>query len=332
MNQREKILAIIIGAFVALFALSFGLKAFFTKPLQEMDRKTALLRERLEKSHAERRAFFNAEDQVKRVAERTFSDQIDQASARSGEMITQQIIRSGLREADFSRMPVGPRKLRGASEIGWNIQGHGPLPDVINFIFLLQESPCVHRLENLTLSSGDAQGHVRVGLRFLTLVITPAPIFEPVALEHNAALDSPERRLFDGIVARDILRPYIKQPPAPATPAPKPAPTAPPPPGPESFRVVSLSDWMGQPEIHVRDLTKQKTISYKPGDELAGGAIVMVDYRPLPMPGNEALQSFSRVIIKLGADYWAIERGKTLADKYKLAPSQLPEHLHHPQP
>jgi hypothetical protein len=34
----------------------------------------------------------------------------------------------------------------------------------------------------------------------------------------------------------------------------------------------------------------------------------MVDYRPLPMPGNEGLKSFSRVILKIGADYWAVER------------------------
>jgi hypothetical protein len=326
MNKREKIMLAVIASFVALFAASYGIKAMFTKPLREMDRRTALLRERLDKVTAERRSFFSAEDYVRNVAQRTFSDQIDQASARSGEMITHQIILSGLRESDFSRMPVGPRKLRGASEIGWNIQGQGSLPNVINLIFLLQESPFVHRLENLTLSSGDSQGHVRVGLRYLTLVVTQAPLFEPVELRHKSSLDSPERRIFDGIVARDLLRPYVKRPPAPA---PAPTPTAPPPPGPESFRVVSLSDWMGHPEIHVRDLTKQQTMSYKPGDTLAGGTIVMVDYRSLPMPGKEALQSFSRVILKEGPDFWAIERGSTLAQKYKLAPDQLPEDLDH---
>jgi hypothetical protein len=39
------------------------------------------------------------------------------------------------------------------------------------------------------------------------------------------------------------------------------------------------------------------------------------------------LKSFSRVILKIGTEYWAIERGKTLADKYRLAPEQLPEQL-----
>ena len=61
---------------------------------------------------------------------------------------------------------------------------------------------------------------------------------------------------------------------------------------------------MGQPEIHVRDLIQQKTQRYKTGDVLAGGTIVCVDYRPLPMPGNELLRSDSRVIVKVGGDYF----------------------------
>ncbi|MCK7528948.1 MAG: hypothetical protein MZV64_71035 [Ignavibacteriales bacterium] len=53
----------------------------------------------------------------------------------------------------------------------------------------------------------------------------------------------------------------------------------------------------------------------------------MVDYRSLPMPGNEALKSFSRVIIRIGTEYWAIERGRTVADKYQLSPELLPDIL-----
>jgi len=70
-----------------------------------------------------------------------------------------------------------------------------------------------------------------------------------------------------------------------------------------------------------------KTTRHKAGDPLAGGQIVLVDFRPLPKPGNEALQSYSRVIIKIATEFWAIERGQTLADKYRLRVDQLPESL-----
>jgi hypothetical protein len=31
--------------------------------------------------------------------------------------------------------------------------------------------------------------------------------------------------------------------------------------------------------------------------------------------------------LKIGNEYWAIERGKTLADKRKLSPAELPEQI-----
>src|SRR5690242_19818481 len=97
-------------------------------------------------------------------------------------MLTKQILLSGLREADFSRLPVGPRKLPSASEIGWSVQGQGKLASVINLLFLLQESPYVHRIESLAIHAGDGPGEVRVGFRFLTLVIQPSPIVDAVPL------------------------------------------------------------------------------------------------------------------------------------------------------
>ncbi|MBM3834912.1 MAG: hypothetical protein FJ403_16885 [Verrucomicrobia bacterium] len=325
MNQREKLLAASVGAIVLMFAGVFGARAVFLKPLREMDKKTAALREKLEKVKSERRAYFDAEDTVKNYAQRAFSDDLDQASAKSGEMLTQQILLSGLEEADFSRMPVGPRKLRGAHEIGWSVNGEGKLENALNLLFLAQKSPHLHRIEGLTISPSETPCQVNVRFRYLTLVMNPPPNVDFLDLQPKLTLDSPERKFFDPIVVRDILRPYVKR--GPVAPASTTATAASPPAGPSVLRVVSLSEWIGQPEVHIRDLTNQKTLQYKPGDALGGGTVVMVDYRPLPMPGNEALMSFSRVILKIGADYWAVERGRTLADKYKLPPNKLPEQL-----
>lgn len=330
MNAREKTLAMVVGAGVALFGGILVVRTVVLKPIKDLDKKNVALQERLEKIKAERRAYFVAEDQVKEFARRTFADQVDKASAKSGETFTRQIAASGLREADFSRLPVGPRKLPGANEIGWSVQGSGPLEQVVNLLFLLQEADVLHRIENLAISAGDAPGEVKVRFRYLTLVLDPTPEVEPADLQPKVALNSPQRRIYDSIISRDILRPYIKRPPSPPSdPAPSSAAASAPkgPPGPESLRVVSLSEWQGQPEVHVRDVAAEKTLRFKPGDTLAGGVVVMVDYRPMPLPGNEALKSFSRVILQIGAEYWAVERGQTLAEKYKLLPEQLPENL-----
>lgn len=329
MSKREKILAALIGSLVVVFVAGFGLKAVWMKPLKALDRKTAAMREKLDKVRAERRAYFAAEDTVKKFAQRAFSDEVDQASAKSGEILTKTILQSGLPESDFSRLPVGPRKLAGANEIGWSVQGEGKLQRVIDLVFLLQASPHLHRLDGLVVAPGDVPGYLRVRFRYLTLVMDPAPIVDPIDLKPKFTLESPERLIYNTIVTRDILRPYIKRQPVPQPGTPSQPGTTPPgsPPGPESFRIVSLSDWGGEPEIHVRDLTNQRTLRYKPGDNLAGGGIVMVDYRRMPMPGTIGLESYSRVIVKIGSDFWAIEHGKTLAEKYKLPPNDWPEQL-----
>jgi hypothetical protein len=329
MTGREKVLAGIVGGFVGLGILGLGGRALLIKPLQEIDKKTAADRQRLEKINGERRAFFIAEDEVRKFTQRTFDTDLDKASAKSAEMLTQQILRAGLPEMEFTRSPLGPRKLRGAQEIGWNLQGDGTLDRVVNLLFLLEEDPHLHRVDGLTLSAGESPGQVRVRFRYTTLVIDPAPEVEPVTLQAKFPLESAQRRVFDGIVQRDVLRPYIKRAPTatPGQPGTTPATTPGSPPGPESFRIVSLSDWSGHPEVHVRDMVNQKTLRFKAGDALAGGTIAMIDYRSMPKAGNELLEAFSRVIIRIGEEYWAIETGKTFAQKYRLAPDQLPDVL-----
>jgi hypothetical protein len=325
MNQREKVLAVASGLLVGVFALFAGVRWMIVTPLKKIEKQTSAIREKLTRIKAERGAFFEAEEQVKRWAQLTFADSVDQASAKSGEMLTQLILHSGLQEDEFTRLPVGPRKIKGASEIGWNIQGEGPLLSVVNLLFLLQESPYLNRIEGLAVSPGERPGRVQVRFRYVTLVLEPALEVEPISLAAKYTLNSPERRVFDAIVTRDLLRPYIRRPPPPPGATSTVANTTPV--GPENFRVVDLSEWQGRTEIAVFDQSRQRITRYRVGDPLGGGVVVMVDTRPLPRLDRVGVQSFSRVIVQIGAEYWAVELGQTLADKYKLAPEQLPEKL-----
>ena len=176
MNRREKILVLAVGGMVVLGLLIFGLRVIVLGPLRELDKRTAVVRDKLAKIQADRRACFAAEDRLKAITLRTYADTVDQASAKSGEILTRQIIAAGLDESDFARMPISPRKLRGANEIGWNVQGDGPLKDVVNLLFLLNTSPWLHRTENLVVATGDKPGLVRVRFHYLTLV--PDPVYE----------------------------------------------------------------------------------------------------------------------------------------------------------
>ena len=49
MKKRERMLAGVVLGFVALFVLGFGIKGFFVKPLNDIDKQTALIREKINK-------------------------------------------------------------------------------------------------------------------------------------------------------------------------------------------------------------------------------------------------------------------------------------------
>jgi len=322
MKTREKILAGTILGLVGVFVVGVVLRSFFLKPLKEIDKQTALLNEKILKINQERRDYFEAEDSLKKIAQRTFSTDLNQASARSGEIITREIAAAGLNDADFTRLPFGPRKLKGASEIGWSIQGKGDLARIVNLMFLMQTSPHLHRVEGTTLSAAEKPGEVKARFLYLTLVLEPAPEFDPIEIKRQLTLESPERFAYNTIVARDLLRPYIKASPKQPEPG---SPGSTRPAGDESLRIVSLSDWNGHPEVHIRDLVNQKTLRFAPGEKINDTTeVVAVDYTPLPSTRNPLLTADSRVILRVGGEYWFVERGRTLADKQKCDPAQQP--------
>ena len=326
MNRREKTLGWVIGSLVALFAGIYGVQVIFISPLKDLDRQTQAQRDRLGQINDERRAYFAAEKYLKEIVQRSFGRDADTATAEAGKMISDQIVRLGLQEAEFSRLPVGPRKFRGAQEVGWSVQGEGPLAKMLDLLFVLEQTPQAHRLEGLVISVGDRPGRVKARFRYLTLVVdvildVPKKEFPP-----QCGLDSPQRRYYDAIVERDLLRPYVPRTEAGAADVVSEDPDlehA----RPEVLKVVSLSEWQGVSEVHLCNLANMKMARFRPGDDFLGGQIVMVDYRALPLPGKPELQSYSRVIVKIGSEYWAVEQGQTLADKYQMTAEQLPPDL-----
>lgn len=328
---------IVLGV-LAVGGGSWMVKGFFVGPLTALDKLKKDLVEKEDKLLKEQRLGFAAEDELNKLALRTFSDDTGLASAALGKMMTQRLADTGLADSRFTRTPVGPNRVRGAHQVGWSVQGDGPLKSVLDLMYLLERDPHVHRIENFSMAPGDRKGEVSVTFRFMTLVLDPAPIVTRKELKLTATTDSEERKLYEGIVKRDLLRPYVKRPPTPPMPPMPPATTtqpavaeAPKGPGPENFRVVSLSEWNGVPEVHVRDVaggrTTRHAVGQMMGEGVGGGMVVRVDYRRMEVPGKGGLVSSSRVILKIGADFWAVESGQSLAEKRKMSLEELPAEL-----
>ena len=324
MNRRTRLLAWAALGVAGLLAGGFAFRAIVNRPLQALDGQILQLQVRLSSLQKERQEFLKADAEVRTNASRLFAGQAEDAESRLGAQLTAQIVRVGLREADFTRIPVGRRRLPGAEEVGWTVQGEGPLPRVLDLVFLLQSEPRLHRIEGLALSPANEGVRTRVRFRYVTLVLTPTPEVRPAGPPAEIPLEGPGPPRYHANTPRDLFRPFVPQEPAPA-PAPPP-----PPPVPEgpNLRVVSLSNWDGRPEVHLFDERQRRVLVARPGEPLLDGVVALVDYRPLPSPGRPGLVSHSRLIWRLNTNYFAIEPGQTLADRRALGPEELPAALH----
>ena len=345
MNQREKILA-----FLAFGATGFLLVAFIISKLivgptteaRKLAEKIVLDIDMLEAKVAQEPVY---KENLLTTVKQSYGDDPSTASEMSRAHIVKLISKAGLLSDDLSMTPVTGKTVRGGREVGWIIRVKGSLDRLTNFLYVVNADPHLHKLDNVAWAPVTGSTDLTLSARFVTLVLDPiegiGPVeIKPDALVNNVKLDSTERKSYALISDRDIFRPYIKRPPPPPPPTivreTRPSGPAPPPPPPppvvSSFQLVGLPTWNDEAEVVVKDSRSLLSKTYKVGQDLLGGEIVMVDYRSLPLPKKPQIMSSSRVIVRVGRDYWAVELGQFLTDKYLLTGDRLPESLRSLQP
>ena len=325
MNKRTRFLAFVTLGLAGLFVLGLGGRAVILRPLRTIDDQIVQLQLRLQSIQKERTAYLAADTQLRDIGPTLFGLKSAEAEGAVGSLLTALINQAGLRESDFTRNPAGRRRLPGAEEIGWTLQGEGPLAQILDLLFLLQAHPRPHRIDGLGLSPTSEPGRIRIRLRYLTLALNPPPDAKIRLDLASASLESPERRRYDLIAQRDLLRPF--QAGETSAPSDSAAPASPGLAEAQFFKLVSLSSWAAGPEAHLLDTRNQTTKSSRPGDALFDGQFVAVDERPLPAAGKPGLLSFSRLIWRVGDEFWAVDTGQTLTDRRRLTPAELPPSL-----
>ena len=315
MSRRDRILAMALGAIVVAFALYMAVGGLLLSPARELQSKVADLT-RANAQKATDKSFYEA--QVARLSElagKSFCGDADRASEQVRARLAELLQRTKL---SISLKPMGGATVRGAyKEIAWLISSAGRLDRVIDFLYLLNAEPYLHRVENLSLTPTGRSGDVDVKLRFATIVLLREKGQTPVGRELPAAgqtgdLAGADRGLYEVIASRDLFRPYVKvkPPKKPRRKEPKPKPKPKPKNEPKKRQedtagiyVVSLTSWAGQQEVTVHDKRKKQVRTYKPGESLDGGKIVMVDYRKIPVADKAVILSGSRVILKIANQY-----------------------------
>ena len=343
MTRREKTLVGVTGALVVA-GLGFVLvkKAYFDALARWDDQRVQwgndFAKLQLENAQSATRA-----QSLHAWAARTFDTDELRASAKLGAALLALVERAGLSPEKLSVQPVRGAQVKNAyRELGRAIRVRGSLKNIVDFLYLLDAEPHLHRLDQVAVTPVLKSNEVDLQVRYVTPVIDLKPEdriqTDQFASSAPAKFDAEARKLYDPIASRDLFRPYIQRivvPPPPPAPAPRVAtyvrpPRATPPERPAAqsrFRVVGLPDWTEKQEVFVTDSATSQVRSYKPGDTLGGGVIALVDYRPMPSRDNPNILSPSRVILKIGPEYFAVELGQDLADKRRLPDDLLPEEI-----
>ena len=339
MSKREKILATAAGLVVVIIVMAFAVSKVFLEPAARAEQQALELQDKINRVRAEKGKEDAYQARLKALASEAFGTDELRVSEQVRKVITDVLALSGLSSQNLSLKPMVGSRVPGVyREIGWSVRARGKMGQVISFLYLMSRDPHLHRLDNVVLGMVPGSTDVDVQVKYATLLLEQAK-GEKLAIDESpepppdaSVLESPERQAYNMIVMRDVFRPYIPgkpQPPPPSGEEPRRVAESPPPQkGSDSrYRVVGLPTWGGKTEVLVRDNSSGKVVNFKAGDDLGGGKVVMVDYRTLPSPKNPEILSGSRVVLRIGSEYYAVELGQSLADKRTLAERDLPPGL-----
>ncbi|HUU10640.1 MAG TPA: hypothetical protein VM431_08895 [Phycisphaerae bacterium] len=337
MNNRGKILAGAVGLFGVGLIAYLSVDHLFLIPAAQRFNQARDLVEKIDLARAERDMEASYRTRLKTLAGATFGTDELKVSEKIRSRIAAVLTQSGLTAERLTLKPLVGARVPGIyREVGWMVAVHGSLSRIVDFLYLMTKEPHLHRLGNLVITPTRGTTDVELQVKYVTLVLHSPKgedlVTATVAEGPDAAvLEGPERRQVQLIASRDIFRPYIAAS-RPEPTAPTPTPTAPSSPqAPQvpvgRYRLVGLPTWGGRPDVLIRDSASGNIASYKTGDELGGGTIVTVDYRSMPTPSKPEILSGSRVVLRVGSEYYAVELGRSLEEKYPLRPDQVPPGL-----
>ena len=338
MNKREKILAAVTAGIICVIVLYTFVNSLFLSPAEALNDAIRNTKNSIAKLSRTSKSMKSNTAHLKALAALTYGKDDDEVLATTFGRLMAALDRSGL-TSEGKGVSKGNTKSSGdLREIAWHVIKNGKMEHILNLLYMLEEDPVLHRIENLSISPRERDGPFRVEFDYvaLSLATKKGPQFtttRPVDTKLAINMKSDRRKLYNVIPERDIFRRYIKRiPPKPVPVVARPKPKDPPKPPPEpkpKYRVCALPKFPSGPQVWVtNEIDKTKAVhKYKEGEKLMGWKIVMVDYRSLPDPDKPGLLSPARVIIKIDSDYWAIEGNQYVTAKRILKGPDLPAAL-----
>ena len=351
MNPREKILVICVAIALGSVVLYGAANRLVLKPGRDLAGQIASLEAKKNKLETEKRRLDQYRELFAGLRDRTVDDDATATRLLLEKRLDRLARAAGLGEGDYAITNFTKQRL---GDAGWELvykidatRKPVGLDRMTNFLYLLRQDKHLHRIIDLSITADRRdRRQVQFWLKYSTLVLDsrlpvekiPARQVRSGSLWTEADLSGSKRAEYEVIARRHVFLPYV-QLVRRVDPPPTPPPASPPQPQPEAptpqrswyddLQVVGLPAHNGIPEIHLAPPGQDMKTVRKVGDRLPIGLIVMVDYRPMPMPipGDPKNESQSRLILRVGKNYWAVESGQALHQRRVLRPDELPDEL-----
>jgi hypothetical protein len=299
MQKRERILAIMLAAVVALFGLRIG----YGRLSDAIGRRRAEI-ETLERQVSDKR-FKQAQgiDATMRLAE--FEKRSLPADVDLARTLYQNWIVEIADAAKLSRIHVEPGRATTAksaySKLPLHLRAHGTLEQAVRFMHAFYSAPHLHQMRDVTFRPGEGPDLV---LDFMVeALVLPGTTHKALSNEPGDRLAADVAEYVKTIAGRNPFAPYEPPPPPPRPVVRRPPPPGPPPFDPSKFAVLTaVVAQGGEPEawIHVR--TSGKLLKLREGDAVEIG----------PFRGTVARIEARRVEIEADGDRRVLDIGQNL--------------------
>jgi len=342
---RDKLVGLSVAVVAGAGLLYAVARGMWLGPLDDCDTQQTALEKKVDDAKTANRRLSVSARRYADLRDRTYADSPQDASVRVGKRIHELAKRAGLGQTEYTATAFTGRGGEGFGLVGCSVQGRRVnLSRLTNFLYLLKHDHHLRRVTNLEISPQPDKKLFNFTLRYVTPVFdrdTPAPVAnrKPMKPEHLeiAGLNTPIRAAYDVIHERNVFKPYRKPYVAPPRTTrntrrpPTPPRPPPPPPVPSYDRLVvtGLPAFGDHHEVHLTAPGGREATVLKVGKKTPVGVIEMVDYRELWVPGENKRKRLSsgRVILKIGKDYWAVERGDPLGKRRLMKHDELPDKL-----
>jgi Tfp pilus assembly protein PilO len=179
-NQRERLLSILVGAAAVVLVMWYVTSSVFAR-FEEKDRRIESLSKEVRKKKDEVRKAQLAATRVANYTDRSLPPDADLASSLYQAWLTRLIEQVGLTDTEVTKLRVAQAR-NTYQRIGFNISAQGNLSQLVEFLYQFQSMDWMHRIDRFSVKPIRNSKQLSLDLTISGLCINGAPRSEQLTI------------------------------------------------------------------------------------------------------------------------------------------------------